>query len=109
MGRHFPAPESRRPAVRPGSERVIPPPRRRGPRAQARIGRSSGRAAWAERLWVVARGRRTLPRMGTAGSYVTWGVLQISVTNLVIILLMLAVFALAVLVPFGHRDRVDRR
>ena len=34
--------------------------------------------------------------MGTAGSYVTWGVLQISVTNLVIILLMLAVFALVV-------------
>lgn len=39
----------------------------------------------------------------------TWGVLQISVTNLVILLLMLAVFALAVLVPFGHRDRTDRR
>jgi hypothetical protein len=47
--------------------------------------------------------------MGTAGSYVTWGVLQISVTNLVIILLMLAVFALAVLVPFGHRHRINRR
>ena len=38
-----------------------------------------------------------------------WGVLQISVTNLVIVLLMLVVFALAVLVPFGHRDRADRR
>ena len=47
--------------------------------------------------------------MGTAGSYLTWGVLQISVTNLVIILLMLAVFALAVLVPFGHRHRTTRR
>jgi hypothetical protein len=47
--------------------------------------------------------------MGTSGSYVAWGVLQISVTNLVIILLMLAIFALAVLVPFGHRDRADRR
>ena len=47
--------------------------------------------------------------MGTSGSYVSWGVLQISVTNLVIILLMLAVFVLAVLVPFGHRDGVDRR
>ncbi len=43
--------------------------------------------------------------MGTAGSYVSWGVLQISVTNLVVILLMLAIFALAVLVPFGHRDQ----
>ena len=47
--------------------------------------------------------------MGTAGSYVTWGVLQISVTNLVIILLMLTIFALAVLVPFGRRDRAGRR
>ena len=47
----------------------------------------------------------TLPRMGTSGSYVSWGVLQISVTNLVVILLMLAIFALAVLVPFGHRDQ----
>lgn len=35
----------------------------------------------------------------------SWGVLQISVSNLVIILLMIAIFALAVLVPFGHRDR----
>ena len=43
--------------------------------------------------------------MGTGGSYVSWGVLQISVTNLAIILLMLAIFALAVLVPFGHRDQ----
>lgn len=48
-------------------------------------------------------------RMGTSGSYLSWGVLQISVTNLAIILLMLAVFAVAVLVPFGHRDRADRR
>ncbi len=47
--------------------------------------------------------------MGTSGSYVSWGVLQISVTNLAIILLMLAVFAVAVLVPFGHRDRAGRR
>jgi hypothetical protein len=46
--------------------------------------------------------------MGTGGSYISWGVLQISVTNLVIILLMLAIFALAVLVPFGRRDRADR-
>jgi hypothetical protein len=47
--------------------------------------------------------------MATGGSYVSWGVLQISVTNLVIILLMLAVFVLAVLVPFGHRDGAGRR
>ena len=46
---------------------------------------------------------------GYRGSYVSWGVLQISVTNLVVILLMLAIFALAVLVPFGHRDQGGRR
>ena len=39
-----------------------------------------------------------------AGSYVHWGVVQISVTNLVIIGLMLLVFVLAILLPFpGNR------
>lgn len=39
-----------------------------------------------------------------AGTYVHWGVLQISVTNLVIIGLMLLVFVLAILLPFpGNR------
>jgi hypothetical protein len=37
-----------------------------------------------------------------SGSYVHWGVLQISVTNLVIIAAMLVVFALAIIVPFGR-------
>jgi hypothetical protein len=35
-----------------------------------------------------------------AGSYLDWGVLHISVTNLVIILVMVVVFVLAVLLPF---------
>lgn len=39
-----------------------------------------------------------------AGHYVHWGVIQISVTNLVIILAMLVVFALAIAVPFRHGD-----
>ena len=39
-----------------------------------------------------------------AGAYVHWGVIQISVTNLVIIGLMLLVFVLAILLPFpGNR------
>ena len=39
-----------------------------------------------------------------AGTYVHWGVVQISVTNLVIIGLMLLVFVLAILLPFpGNR------
>ncbi len=47
--------------------------------------------------------------MDNAGTYVMWGVMQISLTNLVIVLLMLVVFAVAVLVPLGHRDREGRR
>jgi hypothetical protein len=43
------------------------------------------------------------------GSYIHWGVIQISVTNLVIIVAMIVVFALAILVPFpaGHVDDED--
>lgn len=39
-----------------------------------------------------------------AGSYIHWGVIQISVTNLVIIAAMIAVFALAIAVPFRPGD-----
>jgi hypothetical protein len=35
-----------------------------------------------------------------AGAYLHWGVIQISVTNLVVIGLMLLLFVLAVLLPF---------
>jgi hypothetical protein len=41
-----------------------------------------------------------------SGSYIHWGVLQISVTNLVIIVAMVVVFALAIIIPFG-RSRED--
>lgn len=41
---------------------------------------------------------------GGAGRYVNWGVVHISLTNLVVIALMLLVFALALIVPFpAHR------
>jgi hypothetical protein len=43
-----------------------------------------------------------------AGRYLHWGVIQISLTNLIIIGLMLVVFVLAIVVPFpGHRRRRD--
>ena len=43
-----------------------------------------------------------------AGAYVHWGVIQISVTNLVIIGLMLLLFVLAILLPFpGNRRERD--
>lgn len=39
------------------------------------------------------------------GTYVHWGVIQISVANLVVIASMLAVFALALFLPFhGPKD-----
>jgi hypothetical protein len=41
-----------------------------------------------------------------AGTYVHWGVLQISVTNLLIIGVMLLLFVLAIVLPFpGNRGR----
>jgi uncharacterized membrane protein len=44
-----------------------------------------------------------------AGRYIHWGVIQISVTNLVIILAMIVVFALAIAVPFrSGNDDQDR-
>ena len=39
-------------------------------------------------------------------SYVHWHFIQLSVSNLVVIILMLAVFVVAILAPFpGHRTR----
>ena len=44
--------------------------------------------------------------LGGQGYYLHWGVLQISIANLVIIALMVIVFVLALLVPFPHgRER----
>jgi hypothetical protein len=39
------------------------------------------------------------------GHYLHWGVVQISVANLVVIAVMVAVFALAVLLPFPRGRR----
>lgn len=45
-----------------------------------------------------------------AGNYLSWGVIEISVANLVIIGTMVVIFALAILVPFGSgKDRRDDR
>ena len=45
----------------------------------------------------------------TAGRYVHWGVLQVSVTNVAIIGLMLVVFVLALLLPFpGGRGGTEQ-
>lgn len=46
----------------------------------------------------------TLPVLA-AGSYVHWGVIQISVANLIVIGLMLVLFIAALLVPFPTPHR----
>jgi hypothetical protein len=40
------------------------------------------------------------------GHYLTWGVISVSVANAVVVLVMLALFALAIWLPFpGGKDR----
>jgi hypothetical protein len=42
----------------------------------------------------------SLINLGGSGRYVHWGFIQMSVANLVVIVLMLLVFVLAILLPF---------
>lgn len=44
-----------------------------------------------------------LVNLNGPGHYIHWGFIQISVANLVVILLMVAVFILAILLPFPRR------
>lgn len=43
-----------------------------------------------------------------AGTYLHWGVVQISLGNLLLIVVMLVVFVLALVVPFARAHRDDR-
>lgn len=43
--------------------------------------------------------------MDSPGPFLHWGVIQISVANLVVIVAMLAVFVLALLLPFPGRKK----
>jgi hypothetical protein len=49
-----------------------------------------------------------LVNLNGPGRYVNWGFIQISVANLVVILLMVAVFVLAILLPFPRRKEPNR-
>ena len=49
-----------------------------------------------------------LINLGGSGHYVHWGFIQLSVANLVVILLMILVFGLAILLPFPRHGRRDR-
>jgi hypothetical protein len=44
-----------------------------------------------------------------AGKYIHWGVVQISVANLAIILVMVLLFILALVVPFPTHDGADEQ
>ena len=45
------------------------------------------------------------PLVSAAGHYLHWGVIQISLANLLIIVAMIVVFVLALVLPFpGHRS-----
>jgi hypothetical protein len=50
----------------------------------------------------------SLINLNGSGHYVHWGFIQISVANLVVILLMIAVFVLAILLPFPRRKGPDQ-
>jgi hypothetical protein len=44
--------------------------------------------------------------IAVAGHYLQWGVISVSVTNLLIVIAMLVLFGLALVVPFpGHRAK----
>ncbi len=45
--------------------------------------------------------------LGGHAHFLHWGVVQISLANLIVIVLMLVVFMLAVVVPFPHTRRED--
>ena len=42
------------------------------------------------------------------GHYIHWGFIQISVANLIVIILMILVFVLAILLPFPRRKEGER-
>ena len=50
---------------------------------------------------------RALVNLNGSGHYVHWGFIQISVANLVVILLMIAVFVLGDLPSHGGRGQTD--
>ena len=57
---------------------------------------------------IVAALLGALVNLNGNGRYIHWGFFQISVANFVVILLMIAVFILAILLPFPRRKGGDR-
>jgi hypothetical protein len=49
-----------------------------------------------------------LVNLNGSGNYIHWGFIQMSVANLVVILLMILVFILAIVLPFPRRKERDQ-
>jgi hypothetical protein len=49
-----------------------------------------------------------LINLNGSGDYIHWGFIQMSVANFVVILLMIAVFVLAIVLPFPRRKGRDQ-
>ncbi len=46
--------------------------------------------------------------LGGTGHYIHWGFIQLSVANLVVIIAMIVVFALAIIIPFPRHGGKDK-
>ncbi len=49
-----------------------------------------------------------LINLNGSGHYIHWGFIQMSVANFVVIVLMIAIFVLAILLPFPRRKGRDQ-
>jgi hypothetical protein len=61
-----------------------------------------------ERLMTAGPLLAALINLGGTGHYVHWGFIQMSVANLILILLMIVVFVLAIVLPFPRHGKRDR-
>lgn len=50
----------------------------------------------------------TLVNLNRPGRYIHWGFIQLSLANLIVIVLMVIVFVLAIVLPFPRRKGDDR-
>lgn len=53
-------------------------------------------------------GVAALVNLNAGDRYIHWGFIQLSVANLIVIILMVAVFVLAIALPFPHKTRGRR-
>lgn len=61
-----------------------------------------------DRLMTAGAMLAALINLGGTGHYVHWGFIQMSVANLILILLMIVVFVLAIVLPFPRHGKRDR-